>query len=499
MNRIIVGCVIVTIVACILALVLGLYFGLKTDTGPEQIFRSPFSISLETATVAKQNLGTKKVYLEVEWNPDSSHLNFKQTDVISPSFGLDFQQEFIVADDRATVGVFNVNNFSSLNQCLETITVSQWYGVFYVIVREDHWLAGSESDDCPGEVWSTELNHDTIDICTSDDKIRYVSYQNSHATVSSWTKTFKNGISIAETHEMNGPCSKVAIIDLDYSKDDEPPKPASSRVTCVFVHGTGQTPSVNTVLQDLPGYWGKVKSYTYNCMSHKFVHYNSKSYGWDEDSVQQFLCDAAAVNGTIRNTVLFSHSMGGLVIAAALHRKKCFFDPTTSRWFSSQTPWKGSVATNTASRICRNDILPNNPVRGILRWNGYCKPKESALYEVYRTLLTDYVSPTGVRFTDMLTIGRRYISGLLCGTSSIGEGHLQLHAVFDSFALSGLQFFGNLKDPNDGMVSFDSCKLRTDVQFEVHSSSRYYKGKINHAEGTCRHGGSPCKWFEFMH
>ncbi|XP_069105129.1 uncharacterized protein [Argopecten irradians] len=488
---------VVIAVVCIVALVLGLYFGLRTDDNPNNILQGSFSATLDIDRVDYKDLGSKSVTLRVEWNPDTTQLNFQQLEAISPNFGLDFQQEFIVADDKATVGVSNTN--TSLNFCMKDISLSQWYGVFQHMLTVDDWISGSKSDGCPGNVWSTKNQNDqTIELCISGNKIQYVIYRENRAIVSSWTESFKDNINIT-ADVMNGPCPSVITIRRNCTKTSDLPKATrdagTSARTCLFLHGTGETPPTNVVRQDLTDYWGKVKSYTFNCVSHKFLHYDSNSNGWSDDVVQQFFCDAAAVNGTIRNTVLFSHSMGNLVIAAALHSNKCTFDQTSSQWFSSQGPWKGSVAANTISEICRTPRFYEKPIRDALRWYGYCKPNENAELNAHATLKTNYVSPAGVSFNDLQIIGRRYISGVICGTSSTG----QLQSIFESFGLFVIQYYATLEHPNDGMVSFESCKLRTDVDFQDRSSSAYYKGKFNHADGTCRNGGCPCKWYEYMH
>ncbi|XP_069105131.1 uncharacterized protein [Argopecten irradians] len=498
MGRECIAGIVVGVVVAILVIVLCVVLIPRNEdsvstSSDNNVFRESFSAFLDINTIEYKDLGSKKGHLKVEWSSETSRLNFQQTDVISPNFDLSFQQTFTVAYDKATIGVSDSN--SSINSCLSELPLSQWYGVFNHIVTKDTWINPSKSDGCPGDAWFTELNDDTIEICTSSNKLQYVTFQDTRATVSSWTNTFKRDITIA-ANTTNGPCQTVTIRSSCENNFD-PPKvtrdAGTSPKMCLFVHGAGETPSVNTVRQDLASYWGKIKSYTFNCVSHKFLHYDSKTNGWDSDTIHRLFCDAAAVNGTIRNTVLFSHSMGNLVIAAALHSNKCTFDQRTSRWFSSQGPWKGSAAANKVSDICTNPTFPQRIIRKVLRWNGYCKSNANVEQKAYTTLKTNYISSTGVRFNDLQAKGRSYVSGVMCGTSSWGE------KVGESLGLWFIQHYTNIDGPNDGMVSFDSCKLKTDVNFQDRMSSAYYKDKFNHADGTCRNGGCPCQWYKYMH
>ncbi|XP_060083058.1 uncharacterized protein LOC132562337 [Ylistrum balloti] len=480
---------------CLLGAVVGILYGLKPflESKPSHnIFNDPFTASFDVDTIEREELGTEKTYLKVEWHPASRKMNFQHTEVFSSNYDFDYDLSLIMADSKATVGISHKN--MSLGFCIDDMSLSRWYVVFQQMVSEDKWFRGDLSTDCHGDIWSTKHKNDVIEICVKDNQLKYIKYQERRATINSWTKANKQIIRI-KADVLNGPCRNVTPITCNVENHPKVKRDSKTSPTkCLFVHGAGNFVDRNDVKSYMEDYWGDIKKHTLDCASHQFLVYNSRDNGWDEDQIHQHFCNVAATNGIISNTVLFSHSMGNMVIAAALHRKKCAFNQSTSRWFSVQGPWKGSAAANTLVDICRNPTSSQKLIRRLLRNQGYCKPTEDIEYNVYTTLKTNYVSDTGIRHDDLINIGRRYVSGVMCGTSSWGLGQDKQ----ESTALKMMQYYSELGKPNDGMVAFDSCKLKDEV-FEARSSNPYYKDKVNHADGTCRHGGCPCRWYHNMH
>ncbi|XP_021339457.1 uncharacterized protein LOC110440621 [Mizuhopecten yessoensis] len=495
MNRFSFFALCVLLAVCLLgAIVVILYYhSLSRDVKSVNVFNISFSASFNIDTIEHDNLGTEKTYLKIEWNPTTRKMNFQQNEVFSSNYDFDYELFFIMTDDKATIGLSHMN--SSLAFCIEDISLLKWLDVFQHIVTVDNWRSDAKSSRCRGDIWFTKHNGDIIEICTYDNHLDYVKYQNDRAMLAKWTTTDERNIRI-RSDVLNGPCGNVTYFKCNNLHNVPKVKRDSgiSPTTCLFVHGAGENANGNDVKPDLTHYWGDIKSQTSDCASHKFLVYNSRDNGWDEDQIHQHFCNVAATNGIITDTVIFSHSMGNLVIAAALHRQKCTFNQVTSRWYSVQGPWTGSVVANTLSKICRNPTLHQILIRRILRAQGYCKPTEDREFDVYTTLKTDYISPTGIRYHHLIQIGKKFVSGVMCGTSNWG---LAKHYT-ESFALKMMQFYSNLEKPNDGMVALESCKLKDD-QFEARSSERYYKDKFNHADGTCRNGGCPCKWYHYMH
>ncbi|XP_033747796.1 uncharacterized protein LOC117332853 [Pecten maximus] len=486
----------VLLAVCLLGAIFSLVFVLSPSVdikSSNNIFNYSFSASFAIDEIERSGIGTEHTYLKIEWNSVARKMHFQQTEVFSSNHDFDYELSLIMADDKATVSLSHLNE--SLAFCIEDLSISSWFTAFQHLVTDANWLGGSKSEACRGSIWFTKHRHDIIEICTFDDQFEYIIFQKIRAKVMSWTKTEQQNIRI-DSNVLNGPCRNIIPITCNLKNRPKVKRDSGrSPKTCLFVHGAGNLASGNDVKSYMPDYWGEVKSHTTGCASHKFLVYNSRDNGWDKDQIQQHFCNVSSTNRTIKNTVIFSHSMGNLVIAAALHRKKCTFDTNTSQWFSVQGPWTGSVVANTLSDICRKPTFFQKLIRRILRGEGYCKPNEDAEFNVYTTLKTSYVSPTGIRFDDLVDEGRKYVSGVMCGTSSWGQGE----DYTDSAALWILQKYSNLGNPNDGMVAFNSCKLQTVVPFKTKSIHAYFKGKFNHADGTCRYGGCPCKWYEHMH
>ncbi|XP_069117576.1 uncharacterized protein [Argopecten irradians] len=459
----------------------------------KDIFNSSVVASFVIDEIEKRDIGTEKTYLIMEWNSELQKMNFKHTEVFSSNFDFDYNLSLVMADDKATIGLSNTNE--SLAFCIEDLSISSWLGVLQHIVSDNNWLGGSKAHGCRGNLWYTKHKKDIIELCIFNKQLEYIVYQKIRATVTSWTHSDRRTIHI-ESNVLNGPCRNVTPLTCNLPTHPKIKRDSGlSPKTCLFVHGAGNPASGNSVSSSMSEYWGDIHTHTTNCDSHKFLIYNSKDNGWDTDQIHEHFCNVAATNGTIKNTVLFSHSMGNLVIAAALHRKKCTFHNTSSHWFSVEGPWTGSVVADTLSDICRKPSWIQKLIRSLLRSEGYCKPTDNSESDVYTTLKTNYVSPTGMRFDDLVTVGRKYVSGVMCGTSSWGQGA----DYTDSAALWIMQKYSDLEKPNDGMVAFDSCKLMTSVEFDTHSSYPFYKGEFNHADGTCRNGGCPCRWYDYMH
>eukprot|EP01126_Amoeba_proteus_P039015 TRINITY_DN4095_c0_g1_i5.p1 TRINITY_DN4095_c0_g1~~TRINITY_DN4095_c0_g1_i5.p1 ORF type:complete len:128 (+),score=15.38 TRINITY_DN4095_c0_g1_i5:515-898(+) len=79
---------------------------------------------------------------------------------------------------------------------------------------------------------------------------------------------------------------------------------------------------------------------------------NTFDNGWDYLPNQQEVC-RVALDGkdVIEDTIIFSHSMGGLIFGGALVNGFCELGPT-SRWYPVAPPTNGSRVADVASSIC---------------------------------------------------------------------------------------------------------------------------------------------------
>lgn len=271
---------------------------------------------------------------------------------------------------------------------------------------------------------------------------------------------------------------------------------------CLFVHGTGVIEDTY-ISTNYSSYWQNISLATPYCSVRHFFHYNSVENGWDNSDIYNKLCSLSS-NGTgvLSNMVLFTHSMGNLLLAAAVHTNACRIDTGSVQWYSSVAPWMGSKLLYTATCFCDPTcsihLLPRHIVIFFMKKFHYCS-SNGTLNKAYQSCLPDYKSPSGVRFQDLVNTARKYISGAMCGLRALGNNLKR-----PNLALYFVQLFGDLETPNDGLVSFESCGTLRVGQFSNHANGTYFKGLFNHADGkctcsdrkSCESDDSPCGWIK---
>ena len=148
---------------------------------------------------------------------------------------------------------------------------------------------------------------------------------------------------------------------------------------CVFMHGLGHAdnkPSGSTHTD----YWGDVHNWA-ECSSFTFIKRDTKNVAFDDPALLSHFCTevgllsrfglpVCAASGsptrsgvcvqaggpTISNTIIFTHSMGSLIAAAALQTGTCQFASST-RWYQVEGPLAGAKAANFASSMCSNGAV----------------------------------------------------------------------------------------------------------------------------------------------
>ncbi|EEY61836.1 uncharacterized protein PITG_13783 [Phytophthora infestans T30-4] len=98
----------------------------------------------------------------------------------------------------------------------------------------------------------------------------------------------------------------------------------STRRPCIFFHGLGQT-SEQSTLQTKSSYFGDLSKKAPCCSSIKYAQLNTASNSWTDATLQQKVCDFAlsasstssSSSKTIADTIIVTHSMGGLMVAGA--------------------------------------------------------------------------------------------------------------------------------------------------------------------------------------
>jgi hypothetical protein len=248
---------------------------------------------------------------------------------------------------------------------------------------------------------------------------------------------------------------------------------------CIFMHGAGQN-KIMPPTKDFKEYWGNVINYTQHCKSHIFIRQDTKNRGWDNHELQKAYCIEKIYN----NKILYVHSMGNLILAAAIKNNFCKIGNNVT-WYHIGGPFKGSKAANLLYNICTHPNT-NKYYKYIARKGGYCMPNKDDTYPVYKTLVTNY---TGLK--DLYPIAKKYVTGSMCGTSPVG-----LYSKY-SLLLKILSYLTDYKELNDGMVGIDSCMLNDNYTKDY--KSNYYDSSTNHADITCLNGDGywdyPCSYY----
>jgi hypothetical protein len=269
--------------------------------------------------------------------------------------------------------------------------------------------------------------------------------------------------------------------------------------TCIFFHGSGERITAPT-REEHKDYWGPLNNYTPQCKIRRYVLQETKYRGWDSVEIQKHYCDEATYDQAdkklITNKIIFSHSMGAMIVAAAIRNGFCDIDNRTSSWYSIATPFEGSHIITFVKRVCERKvpgILPEI-YRYISDLFGYCYPGKDELYPVYESLGLNYSY-----MPDIARVGIQKIKGSLCGTSAFG-----LTTMF-SIPLSVVASYAGYPEDNDGLVPQGSCKIigrRQNAVYGNDPGGLFYKPATNHPDNTCRHGdglwGSnrrPCSFF----
>ncbi len=184
--------------------------------------------------------------------------------------------------------------------------------------------------------------------------------------------------------------------------------------------------------------------------------------------------------------------MGNNILGAALRDGVCQMDNSTSTWYLSAPPARGSKAANLVETICDSQSWLDGPIRDIATLFHYCQNDEPGPANLaYVSLQT--TDPGLVGLADVMAA---YASGVMCGTSAFG-----LVSKY-SVGLEALSDLVNYGEPNDGMVAQSSCTLAQGMPFGSDPTDPFYYAAINHADATGRDGNGdfgsdrqPLKWY----
>ncbi|KAJ8576872.1 hypothetical protein ON010_g2338 [Phytophthora cinnamomi] len=276
---------------------------------------------------------------------------------------------------------------------------------------------------------------------------------------------------------------------------------------CIFLHGLGN-PNELPTLQDTPRMtkrkFGDVHGHAPCCSEIKYAVINTNYAGWRNDTLQQKFCDFSlemsetsdVEAGIIDNTIVVTHSMGGLVMAGALAKGKCRFSKTTS-WVALSAPMTGSMASDYLMGICEAD---GNIATDLFEVVGQCpmpKSRKSTIYQGGK-----YSTPSiDAAYVAAQEAYRGNVSAAMCSNSFMG-----LFSGYQVGCILAGTIVPHKSKKNDGLVEFQSCLGGLDESlFGTHYYDRYYKPQLNHADtaflngdGLLKDSQKPLKWFECL-
>jgi hypothetical protein len=135
----------------------------------------------------------------------------------------------------------------------------------------------------------------------------------------------------------------------------DPEKPV-----CLFLTGLGVKSSRVEFRGSYEAYWGELHDAVSEYCTPRFFKTDTSFRGWDDKALQAEYC--AAIHAT-QARIIFTHSMGGLVVAAGIHNKLLGCDRIAKTtevvtgknvvWINVQSPFRGSEIADQCSQFCR--------------------------------------------------------------------------------------------------------------------------------------------------
>jgi len=261
---------------------------------------------------------------------------------------------------------------------------------------------------------------------------------------------------------------------------------AAQKKHCAFLHGSGVAGDPKVADKFEKDYWGNVRDYTQDfCSNHSFSFSDTRNRGWNNTHLQKEYCEVLTRDQedkfTIKNKIIISHSLGNLILAAAINNNFCNVDTATTTWYDSCGPLKGTPVAIFLIKVC-DSVIPEIVKSDICDGNRPLVAYESL-----------YPGTPGLK--EVEETAHKYIKGNMCGHSPYGI------TTSYSLGLSLVASIVGLEKLNDGLVPYSSC-VNEKKDYDKDPESLFYGASINHADGTCRNAdgwfGSdrkPCYWY----
>ncbi|KAI9917543.1 hypothetical protein PsorP6_012343 [Peronosclerospora sorghi] len=271
---------------------------------------------------------------------------------------------------------------------------------------------------------------------------------------------------------------------------------------CIFLHGLGvlKEKKNNTNFHE---YWGNISEHSPCCSSMHYAQLNTVNNSWTSHIQQQKVCDRVMAvsetsdGSTISDTIIVTHSMGGLMMAGALANKKCKL-ASSSTWVSTAAPMFGSMASDYFQASCKAET--NVFMEKFAQSTKLCPPDDGIKSLAYMN--ESYSNPwLDKQFKAAQRAFRKNVYAVMCSDSFSGilsiyqAGFWILGTVVSHKSLS-----------NDGMVEYISCAGGfPPSKFSNNYRDRFYVTQLNHHDMAFRGGDAlldsskmPLKWFECL-
>ena len=308
-------------------------------------------------------------------------------------------------------------------------------------------------------------------------------------------------------------------------------RPRDSNLTCVFVHGAGNSlatdPALGTITSEFWSYWGRLHEVIGGengpCQVLTFMHLDTLHAGWQDAELQESFCAQleitgggartsrgnatthSPVNSSSARVALFSHSLGNLIVAGALNADRCLLPPGAT-WYAIAAPWAGTKAADELPRICSgSERVVGGLVKALARNQGFCEgpEEEGTPSRGFASLQTesDHLQAVSARW-------QWRVNGSLCGTAAFGLWAAEGGGA-DSYELQALADLVQFGDANDGAVPLATCHPFGTMAVPGEPENAHYTAAVNHYDLTCRHGDGwilpwrsadrqPCQWYRAM-
>ncbi|KAJ8516481.1 hypothetical protein ON010_g18443 [Phytophthora cinnamomi] len=322
------------------------------------------------------------------------------------------------------------------------------------------------------------------------------------SSVTPITLALLTGSAISTSASRNLKAAEHMAMEAPSCKCKSTPRP------CVFFHGNGNMNEMNE-LQDTPektnNRMGNMNDHTPCCTEVKYAVLNTRDNMWTNDSMQQKFCDYAlqlsetsdVELGIIKDTVVVTHSMGGLIMSMALARGKCSFGEGSS-WVAISTPTMGSMAADFLEDVCNDEFTV--VASGLFKLLGKCPVPASRKSLVYQNEKYS-TNNLNAAYRAAQEAYRGNVTAAMCSNDYNG-----IFSKYEAVLILAGKIFPHKSSENDGLVEYKGCALGLDEsRFGSSYKDQFYKPELNHADtafltgdGYFKNSQKPVKWFECL-